>query len=50
MRQMAHGPGCSPPRLVEAPVAVAEYLLATGVRVPVGAFHFIWPWRVRPPL
>ncbi|WP_258400603.1 Hsp70 family protein [Micromonospora saelicesensis] len=38
MRQVAHRAGLPQPRLVEAPVAVAEYLLATGVRVPVGAF------------
>ncbi|WP_425893589.1 Hsp70 family protein [Micromonospora sp. DT4] len=38
MRQVAHRAGLPQPRLVEAPVAVAEYLLSTGVRVPVGAF------------
>ncbi|MFG3645085.1 Hsp70 family protein [Micromonospora sp. NPDC047762] len=38
MRQVAHRAGLPQPRLVEAPVAVAEYLLTTGVRVPVGAF------------
>lgn len=38
MRQVAHRAGLPQPRLVEAPVAVAEYLLATGARVPVGAF------------
>ncbi|MEU7769840.1 Hsp70 family protein [Micromonospora taraxaci] len=38
MRQVAHRAGLPQPRLVEAPVAVAEYLLTTGVQVPVGAF------------
>ncbi|WP_433458446.1 Hsp70 family protein [Micromonospora sp. CA-248212] len=38
MRQVAHRAGLPQPRLVEAPVAVAEYLLTTGVRMPVGAF------------
>ncbi|MFC3504089.1 Hsp70 family protein [Micromonospora krabiensis] len=38
MRQVAHRAGLPQPRLVEAPVAVAEYLLATGVRWPVGSF------------
>ncbi|MFG1842911.1 Hsp70 family protein [Micromonospora sp. NPDC049175] len=41
MRQVAHRAGMPQPRLVEAPVAVAEYLLTTGVRVPVGAFLVI---------
>ncbi|WP_247670471.1 Hsp70 family protein, partial [Micromonospora sp. H61] len=41
MRQVAHRAGLPQPRLVEAPVAVAEYLLTTGVRVPVGAFLVI---------
>ncbi|MFI7492939.1 Hsp70 family protein [Micromonospora echinaurantiaca] len=38
MRQVAHRAGLPQPRLVEAPVAVAEHLLATGVQLPVGAF------------
>ncbi|GIM87088.1 Hsp70 family protein [Salinispora arenicola] len=37
MRQVAHRAGLTQPRLVEAPVAVAEYLVATGVRLPVGS-------------
>ncbi|WP_327025176.1 Hsp70 family protein [Micromonospora sp. NBC_01739] len=37
MRQVAHRAGMTQPRLVEAPVAVAEHLAATGVRLPVGA-------------
>lgn len=38
MRQAAHRAGLAQPRLVEAPVAVAEHLLATGLQLPVGAF------------
>ncbi|MGC4856655.1 Hsp70 family protein [Micromonospora sp. DT4] len=38
MRQVAHRAGLPQPRLVEAPVAVGEYLLTVGVRVSVGAF------------
>ncbi|WP_245712803.1 Hsp70 family protein [Micromonospora nigra] len=38
MRQVAHRAGLAQPRLVEAPVAVAGHLLATGVQFPVGAF------------
>ncbi|MGK5741525.1 Hsp70 family protein [Micromonospora sp. URMC 103] len=38
IRQVAHRAGLPQPRLVEAPVAVAEHLLATGMQVPVGAF------------
>ncbi|MET7968752.1 Hsp70 family protein [Micromonospora sp. NPDC005305] len=38
MRQVAHRAGLLQPRLVEAPVAVAEHLLATGVQWPVGSF------------
>ncbi|MEU5934499.1 Hsp70 family protein [Micromonospora sp. NPDC047187] len=38
MRQAAHRAGLAQPRLVEAPVAVAEYLLTTGLQLPVGAF------------
>ncbi|MGW3807918.1 Hsp70 family protein [Micromonospora sp. NPDC005113] len=38
MRQVAHRAGLPQPRLVEAPVAVAEHLLANGVQWPVGAF------------
>lgn len=38
LRQAAHRAGLAQPRLVEAPVAVAEHLLATGVRLPVGSF------------
>ncbi|MEW2427784.1 Hsp70 family protein [Micromonospora sp. NPDC047644] len=41
MRQVAHRAGLPQPRLVEAPVAVGEYLLTTGVQVPVGAFLVI---------
>lgn len=38
MRQVAHRVGLTQPRLVEAPVAVAEHLASTGVRLPVGSF------------
>ncbi|MDZ5493940.1 Hsp70 family protein [Micromonospora sp. GCM10011541] len=38
MRQVAHRAGLPQPRLVEAPVAVAEHLLAGGARWPVGSF------------
>ncbi|WP_233512237.1 Hsp70 family protein [Micromonospora deserti] len=38
MRQAAHRAGLAQPRLVEAPVAVAEHLLATGVQLRVGTF------------
>ncbi|MEU4680904.1 Hsp70 family protein [Micromonospora sp. NPDC023737] len=38
LRQVAHRAGLPQPRLVEAPVAVAEHLLVTGVQLPVGAF------------
>lgn len=38
MRQAAHRAGLPQPRLVEAPVAVAEHLVATGLRWPVGSF------------
>lgn len=38
MRQAAHRAGLAQPRLVEAPVAVADHLLATGLQLPVGAF------------
>lgn len=38
LRQAAHRAGLAQPRLVEAPVAVAEHLLATGVQLPVGSF------------
>ncbi|RAO30099.1 hypothetical protein ONO86_05652 [Micromonospora noduli] len=38
MRQAAHRAGLAQPRLVEAPVAVAGYLLTTGLQLPVGAF------------
>ncbi|MEU8159475.1 Hsp70 family protein [Micromonospora parva] len=38
MRQAAHRAGLAQPRLVEAPVAVAEHLLATGLQLPVGVF------------
>lgn len=37
IRQVAHRAGLAQPRLVEAPVAVAEHLAATGVRLPVGS-------------
>jgi hypothetical protein len=38
MRHAAHRAGLPQPRLVEAPVAVAAHLLATGVQLPVGSF------------
>ncbi|MFI7523778.1 Hsp70 family protein [Micromonospora globbae] len=38
LRQVAHRAGLPQPRLVEAPVAVAGHLLATGVQLPVGSF------------
>ncbi|SCF42757.1 Hsp70 protein [Micromonospora matsumotoense] len=38
MRHAAHRAGLGQPRLVEAPVAVAEHLLATGAQMPVGAY------------
>ncbi|MGS2619784.1 Hsp70 family protein [Micromonospora sp. LZ34] len=38
MRQVAHRAGLPQPRLVEAPVAVAEHLLAAGLQLPVGSF------------
>ncbi|MEU9509309.1 Hsp70 family protein [Micromonospora sp. NPDC048170] len=38
LRHAAHRAGLPQPRLVEAPVAVAGHLLATGVQPPVGAF------------
>ncbi|MEU8299740.1 Hsp70 family protein [Micromonospora sp. NPDC048909] len=38
LRQVAHRAGLSQPRLVEAPVAVAEHLLATGLQLQVGSF------------
>lgn len=38
MRHAAHRGGLSQPTLIEAPVAVAEHLLATGVQLPVGSF------------
>ncbi|WP_238453413.1 Hsp70 family protein [Micromonospora sp. ATA51] len=38
MRHAAHRAGLPQPRLVEAPVAVAGYLLASGVQLPVGSF------------
>ncbi|MBM7079315.1 Hsp70 family protein [Micromonospora sp. MMS20-R1-14] len=38
MRQVAHRAGLGQPRLVEAPVAVTEHLVATGVRLTVGSF------------
>ncbi|GAB3076313.1 hypothetical protein GCM10027186_35910 [Micromonospora schwarzwaldensis] len=38
MRQVAHRAGLAQPRLVEAPVAVAQLLVATGKQLPVGAF------------
>ncbi|MEV0810851.1 Hsp70 family protein [Micromonospora sp. NPDC050200] len=38
LRQAAHRAGLPQPRLVEAPVAVAGHLLATGVQLPVGSF------------
>ncbi|MDG4793493.1 Hsp70 family protein [Micromonospora sp. WMMD1082] len=37
MRQVAHRAGLVQPRLVEVPVAVAEQLAGTGVRLPVGS-------------
>ncbi|WP_435209089.1 Hsp70 family protein [Micromonospora sp. bgisy143] len=41
MRQAAHRAGLAQPRLVEAPVAVAEHLLATGLQLAVGAFILV---------
>ncbi|MBO4210303.1 Hsp70 family protein [Micromonospora echinofusca] len=38
LRQAAHRAGLGQPRLVEAPVAVAEHLLATGAQMPVGSY------------
>ncbi|MEU8265190.1 Hsp70 family protein [Micromonospora sp. NPDC048999] len=38
LRQVAHRAGLARPRLVEAPVAVADHLLASGLQVPVGSF------------
>ncbi|RKN46156.1 Hsp70 family protein [Micromonospora endolithica] len=38
LRHAAHRAGLPQPRLVEAPVAVASYLLASGVQVPVGSY------------
>ncbi|MFK3980588.1 Hsp70 family protein [Micromonospora sp. NPDC050397] len=38
MRHAAHRAGLGQPRLIEAPVAVAERLLATGTQLPVGSF------------
>jgi len=38
LRRAAHRAGLPEPTLVEAPVAVAEHLLATGTAIPVGAF------------
>ncbi len=37
-RHAAHRAGLPQPRLVEAPVAVANHLLATGVQLPVGSY------------
>ncbi|MET7710303.1 Hsp70 family protein [Micromonospora sp. NPDC005413] len=37
MRHAAHRAGLPQPRLVEAPVAVAGFLLATGTQLPVGS-------------
>ncbi|WP_246835415.1 Hsp70 family protein [Micromonospora sp. MH33] len=41
IRQVAHRAGLVRPRLVEAPVAVAQLLLATGVQLPVGSFAVV---------
>ncbi|WP_428962970.1 Hsp70 family protein [Micromonospora fluostatini] len=41
MRHAAHRAGLGQPRLVEAPVAVAEHLVATGTRMPVGAYLLV---------
>ncbi|MEU9507136.1 Hsp70 family protein [Micromonospora sp. NPDC048170] len=38
MRHAAHRAGLGQPRLVEAPVAVAEHLVATGTQIRVGAY------------
>lgn len=38
MRHAAHRAGLPQPRLIEAPVAVAGHLLATGVQLPVGSY------------
>ncbi|GGL92873.1 Hsp70 family protein [Micromonospora yangpuensis] len=41
MRQAAHRAGLGQPRLVEAPVAVADHLLAHGTQLPVGAYLLV---------
>jgi hypothetical protein len=41
LRQSAYHAGLGQPRLVDAPVAAAQRLLAVGVQVPVGAFLLI---------
>src|ERR687890_37207 len=41
LRQVAHAAGLGQPRLVDAPVAAATRLLASGVQVPVGGFLLI---------
>ncbi|WP_416901344.1 Hsp70 family protein [Micromonospora echinospora] len=41
MRHAAHRAGLAQPSLVEAPVAVADHLVATGMHVAVGAFVVI---------
>lgn len=41
LRQAAHQAGLGQPRLVEAPIAAADHVLACGVQVPVGAFLLI---------
>ncbi|MEU1969430.1 Hsp70 family protein [Micromonospora sediminicola] len=38
MRHAAHRAGLPPPRLIDAPIAVAEHLLATGLQLPAGAY------------
>jgi hypothetical protein len=41
LRSAAYQAGLGQPRLVEAPVAAADRLLATGAQVPVGAFILV---------
>ncbi|WP_406106265.1 DUF5954 family protein [Micromonospora globbae] len=41
MRHAAHRAGLPQPRLIEAPVAVADRLLATGVHLPVGSYTVV---------
>ncbi|MEV4481803.1 Hsp70 family protein [Micromonospora coxensis] len=38
LRHAAHRAGLAQPRLIEAPIAVAAHVLATGAQLPVGSF------------